>query len=179
LSDPSADEFNFRYAEARFAGVRRRHAFGVIGRRYSAEDFGFEAARSVRKVQPEVSLTIRSIRPMTSEAVIGEDGTDVLIEGDGLRACGSGEDAEKNAYSPKSGHRMLLGYTRRRSHRTRTAAVTSSARAAQPHSYLPVFGTSLTEPAVSRACRTAIKSASGSGVNSPDKKSRISSAVLC
>jgi hypothetical protein len=46
-------------------------------------------------------------------------------------------------------------------------------------SYLPAFGTSLSVPAASRACSTVIKSASRSGVNSPDKKSRISRAVLC
>ena len=48
-----------------------------------------------------------------------------------------------------------------------------------PVFYLPVFGISLSVPAASRACRTVIKSARGSGVNSPDKKSRISRAVLC
>jgi hypothetical protein len=45
-------------------------------------------------------------------------------------------------------------------------------------SYLPVFGTSMSVPAAFRACRTAIKSASASGVDSPDKKSRIQSGSM-
>jgi hypothetical protein len=44
--------------------------------------------------------------------VVGEDGSDAPVEGDGSGECGGGEDAERNANSPKSGHRMLLDYVR-------------------------------------------------------------------
>lgn len=45
--------------------------------------------------------------------------------------------------------------------------------------YLPYLATSLTVPAASRALRIDMSSASGTGVNSPDRKSRISNTVLC
>jgi hypothetical protein len=48
---------------------------------------------------------------VAGEAVIGKDGTDVLIESDGLGGCGYREEGEKSVDSPSVGHRMLPGYT--------------------------------------------------------------------
>ena len=84
LGDPSANQLDFRGDQTGFTGARRRHALAVVRGRDAAQDFGLEAARTVGEIQSEVSLAIGCVGAVAGEAVLGENGANVVIEGDGL-----------------------------------------------------------------------------------------------